>query len=44
MNQNNELVQIVIGVLIFAFVIWLVMPSEPIHNYDYPGQCLEKDC
>lgn len=48
MNQNNfeipELVQIVIGLLLFALLINIATPSETTQNYSYPGECVEIGC
>ena len=50
MNPSNnnfpeipELVQILIGVLVFAIAIYLCLPSESVVNQDYPGEC-STDC
>ncbi len=49
MNQRNdfpeipELVQILIGVVIFVLAIYIFLPSESIVNQDYPGEC-STDC
>lgn len=48
MNQNNihipEILQIIIGVILFAALIYFVTPTEVTQNYDYPGTCLSINC